>query len=50
MRTPVLLVIDDEPAILSFLRIAFAEPEVKLYTATTAAEGLACSSSTGPTW
>jgi nitrogen regulation protein NR(I) len=40
MRTPVLLAIDDEPAILSVLRVAFAEPEVKLYTAPTAAEGL----------
>jgi two-component system nitrogen regulation response regulator GlnG len=40
MRTPVLLAIDDEPAILSVLRVAFAEPEAKLYTATTGAEGL----------
>ncbi len=40
MRTPILLVIDDESAILSCFRIAFAEPEVKLHTATTAAEGL----------
>ncbi len=40
MRTPVLLVIDDEEPILSCFRIAFAEPEVKLHTATTAAEGL----------
>jgi two-component system nitrogen regulation response regulator GlnG len=40
MRTPVLLAIDDEAAILSVLRIAFAEPEVKLLTASTAAEGL----------
>src|SRR5207248_11672548 len=40
MRTPVLLVIDDEPAILSVFRIAFAEPEAKLLAAPTAAEGL----------
>jgi two-component system nitrogen regulation response regulator GlnG len=40
MRTPVLLAIDDEPAILSVLRIAFAEPEFKLHTASTAGEGL----------
>jgi two-component system nitrogen regulation response regulator GlnG len=40
MRTPVLLAIDDESAILSVLRVAFAEPEYKLYTASTAAEGL----------
>jgi two-component system nitrogen regulation response regulator GlnG len=40
MHVPALLVIDDESAILSCFRIAFAAPDVKLYTATTAAEGL----------
>src|SRR5579885_2266516 len=40
MRVPTLLVIDDEPAILQCFRIAFAEPEAQVLTATTAAEGL----------
>ncbi len=37
---PILLVIDDEPSILHFFRRAFREPEVKLLTAGSAAEGL----------
>jgi two-component system, NtrC family, response regulator AtoC len=37
---PTLLVIDDEESILHFFRRAFAEPEVLLVTATSAAEGL----------
>jgi two-component system nitrogen regulation response regulator GlnG len=37
---PVLLVVDDEPSILYFFRQAFAEPEVKLLTASSAAEGI----------
>jgi two-component system nitrogen regulation response regulator GlnG len=40
MRVPVVLAIDDEPAILTCLRVAFAEPAAKLVTATTAAEGM----------
>src|SRR5688500_442397 len=38
---PTLLVVDDEPSILHFFRRAFREPEVKLLTAASAAEGLA---------
>jgi two-component system nitrogen regulation response regulator GlnG len=37
---PTLLVIDDEPSILHFFRRAFHEPEVKLLTAESAAEGV----------
>jgi two-component system, NtrC family, nitrogen regulation response regulator GlnG len=37
---PVLLVIDDEPLILECFRYAFAEPNMTLVTAGTAAEGL----------
>jgi nitrogen regulation protein NR(I) len=37
---PVLLVVDDEPSILYFFRQAFAEPEVTLLTASSAAEGV----------
>jgi two-component system nitrogen regulation response regulator GlnG len=37
---PVLLVVDDEPSILYFFRQAFAEPEVTLLTASSAAEGI----------
>ena len=37
---PTLLVVDDEPSILHFFRRAFAEPEVTLLTASSAAEGL----------
>src|SRR5262245_8914968 len=40
MHVPVLLVIDDEPPILSCFRVAFAGPDVKLLTAPSAAEGL----------
>ena len=38
---PLLLVIDDEPAILHAFRRAFREPELTVLTATTADEGLA---------
>jgi DNA-binding NtrC family response regulator len=38
---PVLLVIDDEPAILHAFRRGFQNPEVTLLTAASAAEGLA---------
>jgi two-component system nitrogen regulation response regulator GlnG len=38
---PKLLVVDDEPSILHFFRRAFAEPDVTLLTAGTAAQGLA---------
>src|SRR5262249_8500600 len=38
---PVLLVIDDEPLILDCFRYTFTEPEVKLVTGGTAAEGIA---------
>jgi two-component system nitrogen regulation response regulator GlnG len=38
---PVLLVIDDEPAILHAFRRAFREPEVTLLTASSAGDGLA---------
>jgi two-component system nitrogen regulation response regulator GlnG len=37
---PTLLVVDDEPSILYFFRQAFAEPEVTLLTASSAAEGI----------
>lgn len=37
---PRLLVVDDEPSILYFFRQAFAEPDVTLLTASTAAEGI----------
>src|SRR5688572_27705810 len=37
---PTLLVVDDEPSILYFFRQAFAEPEVTLLTASSAAEAL----------
>src|SRR4051794_14781452 len=37
---PTLLVVDDEPSILYFFRQAFAQPEVTLLTASSAAEGL----------
>jgi two-component system nitrogen regulation response regulator GlnG len=37
---PVLLVVDDEPSILYFFRQAFVEPEVRLLTASSAADGL----------
>ena len=37
---PTLLVVDDEPSILYFFRQAFAEPEVTLLTAPSAAEGV----------
>jgi two-component system nitrogen regulation response regulator GlnG len=45
---PTLLVIDDEPSILHFFRRAFAEPEVKLVTATSAEEGLAAVAAAQP--
>ncbi|MEX2121489.1 MAG: sigma-54 dependent transcriptional regulator [Pirellulales bacterium] len=38
---PTLLVVDDEPSILHFFRRAFRDPEVRLLTASSAAEGLA---------
>ena len=38
---PVLLVIDDEPAILHAFRRVFREPDVQLFTAERAAEGIA---------
>lgn len=37
---PVLLVIDDEPAILHAFRRVFCEPEITLLTARTAAQGI----------
>jgi two-component system nitrogen regulation response regulator GlnG len=37
---PTLLVVDDEPSIRYFFRQAFGEPDVRLVTAATAAEGL----------
>ena len=38
---PVLLVVDDEPAILHAFRRVFREPEVTLCTASNPAEGIA---------
>jgi two-component system nitrogen regulation response regulator GlnG len=38
---PTLLAIDDEPAILKCLQLAFSEPEMLVVTATTGAEGIA---------
>src|SRR5262245_46861827 len=40
MRVPILLVIDDEQAILNCFHHAFPEPEATVLTAATAAEGL----------
>src|SRR5262249_7031472 len=40
LTMPTLLVIDDEPSILHAFRRAFREPDVKLVTAATAADGL----------
>src|SRR5690348_6791322 len=37
---PVLLAIDDDPLILECYRLSFAEPDVTVLTAQTAAEGL----------
>ena len=38
---PILLVVDDEPAILHAFRRVFREPEVTLLTASNPAEGIA---------